>query len=141
MADEQQHHNLDTWPDVLRTLAGLIGPEATLHLADKLGGLRDTYIPKDGDRPHPWREVIGDEAWRRIVGHYGGQRVHLSRGARINLKKKEVLELSDQGMSWTQIAMKLRVTERYVRRILQSIGKANPGARKPREDPRQRNLF
>lgn len=124
------------WPAVHRVLAGLIGEELTVRLVSKRGGLGDAYIPVDVSRQHPWREIVGERAWARIVQHYAGQRVHLSKGARHSLTKVRMVELADEGLSWLQIAMRLRVTERYVRRMLTMMGRTNPGTPRHAQRPR-----
>lgn len=122
----------ETWPTVLAELADLIGEEATLALARAEGGLDRIYIPQEPKPDHPWAAVLGPELWARVVSARGGERVDLPRGEHIRLKKVEILELAEEGLSNREIARRVGTTERHVRRILGAVSRAH--------DPRQTDL-
>lgn len=122
-----------TWPNVLATLAELIGPEATLKLADEQGGLDRIPIAKSVRPDHPWVAIVGLDAYTKIVEHFGGEKINLPRGKFLHLKKLQIIELAEMGLSGRQIALRTKTTERYVRTIL-SAWKSPP-------DPRQTTLF
>lgn len=122
----------ETWPVVLAELASIIGEELTLKLARTEGGLDRIYIPREPTSDHPWVAVIGPDAWARVVAAWGGERVDLPRGAFINLKKVEILDLAAEGLPHRDIARRTHTSERYVRRILGAAGDS--------VDPRQTDL-
>jgi len=129
MADEQ-HHDLEQWPEILRRLAAIIGPELTLQLAAEHGGRTKTMIVPRERRRHPWRSVIVDDAqWARVVAELGSsvEPVHLPRGAYLTkLKKVEVMELAEAGVSVGEIVRRLGITERYARRVLAAVRSSQP---------------
>lgn len=138
MVDEL--HNQENWPPLLRSLAGLIGAELTLRLVDEHGGRTKIYIPHDPSRAHPWREVLGEEPWAKVVQAYGGEYLYLASRTRVTLKKEQIHALCEDGLTFLEIAHRLRVSERYVRHVANSIGRSNPRHVR-RDDPRQRKLF
>lgn len=115
-----------SWPDVLRRIAELVGDELALELAAREGGLDNFYIPRVADPTHPWAEIVGAEAWAKIVGEYGGERISLPRGMYRDLKKVAILELGEQGLSHREIARRVRVGERYVRRVMGMLEDGSP---------------
>lgn len=121
----------ETWPAMLDELAELIGEELTLELAQAEGGLDQTYIPREPTEGHPWARVIGAEAFAKVVKVWGGEKVALPRGSFIRLRKVEILDLAEQGLSNREIARRANVTERHVRRVLGNL---------TRPDPRQTDL-
>lgn len=124
----------ETWPDVLREIAEIVGDELTLRLADIHGGIEGVYIPKSPTTSHPWAIVLGPEPWRAICANkkLGGQRISLPRGTFIRLRKTVILELAEQRLSRRAIARRAKVSERYVRMVL--------GELPPTQDPAQASL-
>jgi hypothetical protein len=127
----------ETWPELLAELAELIGEELTLRLARSEGGLDRVYIPKRPTEGHAWARVVGEEAWTLIVGRYGGQQLALPRGSFLRLKKREILELSEQGLAPTEIARRVGAAVAYVRRVLGT----GVGRRRAAVDPQQTKMF
>lgn len=123
----------ETWPTVLAELADLIGEEATLALARAEGGLDRVYIPQEPTPDHPWAAVLGPELWARVVSARAGERIDLPRGDHIRLKKVEILDLAEEGLTNREIARRVGTTERHVRRILGAVAGSRP-------DPRQTDL-
>lgn len=123
----------ETWPTVLAQLAELVGDDEALALGEAEGGIDDLYIPEEGGTDHPWARTLSPEAWQRVVAAWGGQRISLPRGTFVRLKKVEIIDLKDEGLSNREIARRVGCGERYVRRILGSM--AAPA------DPRQTRLF
>lgn len=127
-------HDLEAWPNVLQELAELIGPEATLELARRCGGLERVYIPHEPTLEHAWAKALTPEHWAAVVRALGGQRVDLPLGTYVRLLKRDILTLAEQGIPHRQIAQRLQTTERHVRRVLQ-------GLQIRVTDPRQTSLF
>jgi hypothetical protein len=127
--------DLSMWPDQLRELAQLIGRERTLDLADACGGLDKVYIPREPSTSHMWAHVLTPDEWQKVVSAYGGERIDLPRGVFIHVRKLDIMALAEQGVSHRQIALKCRVTERHVRRVLEGLAISQV------DDQRQGKLF
>lgn len=128
----------EMWPSVLCELAELIGEELTLELARREGGLDHIYIPYTHTTEHPWAVVVGEDAWRKIVGAWGGQRIDLPRGMFLQPKKLAILELVEQGLTNRAIARQVGVSAHYVRYVRRL---ARSGEAAETSDPRQLPLF
>ena len=142
MSSSDAHDDdLSSWPGVLRDLAEIAGVEVALCVAETHGGLSATWIPRQLDKPHPWRELVqSDEQWAKIVARWGGQRISLPRGTRRDATIKiAIIERLEAGEHVVAIARELRTTERYVRRLAAMLG-ASPRLAQ-RRDPRQKTLF
>lgn len=127
--------DLSDWPNILRRLVGILGKADTLKLASVVGGVDRIYIPREPTQSHLWRRVLGDEQWRAVVAELGGEHVALPRGVFIQLRKREILELAEQGVPHREIALRVHVGQRYVRRVLHGLPIAKA------DDPRQGKLF
>lgn len=114
-------HNLEMWPASLLRLAEIVGPDLALRLGEECGGQEKVYVPKSTATQHPWRQVLGDGAWARVVAELGGERIDLARGTHVKVRKPEILALAEQGLSHRAIARRVRVGERYVRRVLEGL--------------------
>lgn len=133
-------HDLDTWPDGLRRIADVIGPELALRLAEHDGGLDKVYVPRSPRANHPWMELLGEQALAKLARALGGDRIDIPRGTHIALKKRRIIDLAASGISHRQIAREVRVGERYVRRVL-AAGDVPVVKRGKPEDPRQLKMF
>lgn len=135
--------DLTDWPENLRKLAALIGVCATRELAAECGGLDNVYIPRTASKGHPWRAVIGDEAWAKVVAEYGGQHLDLPLGTFIGVetKKTAIHALASQGHPNREIARQLHVSERYVRRVVNDVKGITPSRQRSVADPKQLPLF
>lgn len=124
------------WPDTLRAIADLIGPELALQLAEDCGGV-DIYIPRTATPGHLWARCIGIKAFEKLTQVFGGERVSLPRGRFLLLRKRQIIELAEEGgLSNQEIALRARTTERNVRRVLRAAN-----LRAHRVDSRQQKLF
>lgn len=135
MAEDAKDDSIDAWPDTLQRLAAVIGRERTLELADRCGGLDRIYIPQEVTSSHYWVAVLGPDEWAKVVAVFGGERIDLPRGVFVRLRKREILVFAEQGMAQRQIAMRCRVSERYVRQVLESAHMSAP------VDERQLKMF
>lgn len=109
---------------MLRDLAELVGPELALQLAAERGGQIRTYIPRATTTSHPWRAILGDDAWQRVVTAYGGERIDLPRGSYLELRKTQIIELAQAGVARREIARRVHVTERWVHYVLKGLDAA-----------------
>lgn len=126
----------ESWPFLMRTLADLVGVEATMQIVDRFGGLSNVRIPASTATPHPWAELLDPDAWARVVAALGGQRVDVPRGAHLQLRKAAVLDLieAEPDLSDGEVALRCGCTQRYVR----SLRRASRAAT---ADPRQLRMF
>jgi len=127
---------LASWPTVLADIARVIGRESALKLGAKFGGLDHVRIPQRPTETHLWASVLTREEWEAIVERFGGQYIDLPRGTYIALRKAEIIHLAQMGgLTHRQIALRVHVGERYVRRVLTTEDVP------AHEDPRQTKLF
>lgn len=124
MSDEHDGEvGQEDWPELLKELSVILGPKVTLRLAKECGGLDSVRIPATPDgNVHLWRRVLTAKQFELVCNEYGGQHLSLPRGVFVQLSKRRVLELHAQGLNNRQIALQVRCGERYVRRILESVG-------------------
>ena len=101
-------------PGILREVEALIGRDAALHLALRLGG-RTVYVPTP-DRlaaDHRLVAALGDSASAVFAARYAGETLYipLARGALL-------VHLVRSGLSISAAAEQLGVSDRTVRRHL-----------------------
>lgn len=107
-------------PKSVRAIADIVGESAALELARTCGGVEQTYIPLKPTEPHPWRAVLGPAAFKKVCAKFGGQRIDLARA--VEIKKPLIAELLRKGeLSACEIALKVGVTARHVRRVHRSL--------------------
>lgn len=131
--------NVETWPESLRQLAEVIGPERALELAEAVGGLDNVYVPRKPTSTHVWSRYLTPEEWARVTELLGGVHMRVPRHFLDGLRKTEILTLAEQGHSTREIALRTKVGERYVRRVIE--GMRFPKLPRVKGDPRQRALF
>lgn len=109
----------DAWPPILREVADVVGEEDALRLARACGGV-ETRVPRDHAAHHIWRSAVGAGSFAKLVHVFGGRLVSLPRGLHVASPRRraEVLELHASGRTAREIALRLGLTERHVRRLL-----------------------
>jgi hypothetical protein len=114
------------WPQGLVAIADVVGPDLTLKLVEKFGGVEKYFIPRLKNSRgyyHPRASILGDVAWQALCKKLGGQKINLPRGCYLKLKKKMIIDLAaDRTISHRTIALRAQVTETYVRIVLQGLG-------------------
>jgi len=103
-----------SWPVGLRRLAIVIGPAAAVKLAEVLGGTENIYIPKTARIDHLLTSVIGLDRLEDLCSAFGGERIEIPRGTFKDLKKAQIIDAEGSNRD---VALRLRVTQRYVRRV------------------------
>jgi hypothetical protein len=108
-------------PPLLNDFADLIGREAALKLAEKVGGTR-IYIPMKNKSTHWLSKLIGRSAAIILSRSYGGDSFEFPLGphANQNNMRPRIVTLRDLKLSPKQIARALNITERTVWRHLSS---------------------
>jgi hypothetical protein len=99
-------------PALLLEIAQVIGEDAACQLAAELGGTR-VYVAKTPTEGSLLVDAIGADAARRLAVHYGGEHLLVP-----NAKQQLVAWLNRRGCSNQEIARRLHMNERSVRRIL-----------------------
>lgn len=116
----------DTWPAILREVAEVVGEEDALRLARACGGV-EMVVPRDHAANHPWRSALGASSFAKLVHVFGGRSVSLPRGTFVaSLQRRaDVLALHATGKTARDIALRLELTERHVRRIIAAAKQAD----------------
>ena len=100
-------------PGVLDEIADIAGRDAALDLAATFGG-STLHVPAPGRvHRHALCHVLGDERARQVAERFQGEQVYIPQARRAS-----VLRLRSQGLSRREIAKRLGVSDRTVRRIL-----------------------
>ena len=104
-------------PGVLAEIEAVAGRDAALSLALAHGG-EDIYIAARGAQARDLAATVGGAAaWAAIVARLGGESV------RVPLARRALVRhLADEGLSTVQIARRLRITRRTVRRYRREGG-------------------
>lgn len=112
----------NTWPVGLRRLAEVIGPAAAVRLADEFGGAEKVYIPKKARIDHDFTAIIGLDRMEALCAEFGGELIEIPRGVFRDLKKTQIM---DADGSNREVALRLKVTQRYVRRVRSEVRSAD----------------
>jgi len=110
---------LDPDAAAVDNIARVIGAGATARLISTFGGGR-LYIAK---RPQPadaLARVIGDEAAGLLSEIFGGERIWFPNGAGHQTRRRIAL-MRRRGSSVSRIARELRLSERYVYKVLAQL--------------------
>ena len=101
-----------TWEEIVE----VVGQDAAEALGRKWGGV-SKYIPSDyrrGGLP----ELLGPEASQALAERFGGSCLMLPNTTRRPVPKKvRIIELIEAGWSTRRIAMKVKVTEDWVKMV------------------------
>ena len=77
-------------------------------------------VPVRCNRPqHPWERVLTRDEFQKLTEEFGGQRVDLPRGTMLS-RKLAIYDLADMKMTRREIARRVGVGERYVRKVLEA---------------------
>lgn len=105
----------------LEEIEQLIGKESTAKLVSVYGGTR-LYIPGRLGATHYLSGLLGGEQAQRLVEGLGGLTLEIPRGvlSEIERRNKQILADRTDGMSGRKLALKYRLTERTIRKIVNS---------------------
>jgi len=114
---------------LLGTLLSLIGRDATFNLVEKYGGQRLT-VPKVPKDDCALAGTIGLSAAQALSAEFGGETL------KVPLPKLWLLNIyRERGMSYPQLAGKMRVTEKTIGVWLKRLGLTKPsGSAKAESD-------
>ncbi|WP_170294805.1 hypothetical protein [Roseospira navarrensis] len=102
----------------LEEIAQVVGVPAALRLAQVVGGQEKCYVPHAPHEAHPWRAILGADAWGALCREYGGGHIDVPRNALARSVKARIGALKRRGLSHRAIARELGCTERWVRMTL-----------------------
>lgn len=107
-------------PESLHRLERMIGVEACLKLVERYGG-RNVYVPVLGHCSQNLRELIGTENERVLSEMYGGTLLYIPvcREYRNAKRNQKIIAARREGKSVQRIAETFKLSERWVRKILQ----------------------
>ncbi len=109
-------------PPFAQELVDLIGFDPTMSLVRAFGGI-PMRIPKrngGGASYEAISELVGHEAADKLVARYGGDRVKMPRCQRLLVVERwrRIIADYERGDTLNQIALRYRITERAVSKIL-----------------------
>ena len=115
----QRFPRLDPDAPAIENIAKLIGAGAAARLISTFGGGR-VYIAKSPGSTDAIAQVIGGEAAARLGAIFGGERVWFPNDAG-HLTRRRIILMRKRGSSVARIARVLRLSERYVYKVLAEL--------------------
>lgn len=111
-------------PPSIQELMGVISLDAVVIIVKNYGGTRAT-VPY---RPYPehtlWRQ-IGEEEFKKLCARYKGETLSIARCARAMqaVRNAGILQDARAGSSLAQLALKNKMTERGISKVLRQMEK------------------
>ncbi len=105
----------------IRELSNVIGLADAIEVVRRWGG-RDMYVPVKVESGDPLALTLGLDTARRMVAHYGGQRLQLpaERNALLDLRNAAIIAQHDGGASMESIGLQYGLTRQAVSHILRT---------------------
>ena len=120
LADWSRHRpRLNPDAPAIENIAKLIGAGATARLISNFGGVR-VYIAKNPAPTDPLVHLIGLEAAALLASIFGGERIWFPNDAGHQTRMR-ISRMRRRGSSISRIARELRVSERYVYKVLAQL--------------------
>jgi Mor transcription activator family protein len=110
---------LDPNAPLVDNVARVIGAGATARLISTFGGGR-VYIARNPGERDAVARVIGDKAASDLSAVFGGERIWFPNGAG-HLTRRRISMMRQRGSSVARIARELRLSERYVYKVLAQL--------------------
>lgn len=109
------------YPGVFQEIRQFIGDEATAKIVARYGGTI-IYIPLKLKCEHPLSQLLGEGAAKRLADEFSGLTVEVPRDLTLQLAQRNNLIQADRdaGMTQSQLALKYRLTQRTIRKIINS---------------------
>lgn len=110
----------ESYQGFFQEMQRLLGEAATAKLVEKYGGGSRVYIPLKVEHNHPLAELLGLEAAQFLGDEYGGLSIEIPRNVALQREQRNRLIFADwqAGMNKAEIALKHKLTTRYIRKIL-----------------------
>ena len=116
---QRSRRRLDPDLPLVDNIARIIGAGPTARLISNFGGGR-VYIARRPGPADAVARVIGDDAANLLGTIFGGERVWFRNDVG-HLTRKKIALLRHRGMSVARIARELRLTDRYVYKVLAEL--------------------
>lgn len=130
--------NADEVPESLRHVLDGLGIEVVRVIMERWGGLV-WQVPASPPPDHELWRLFDEETVRRFCAYCGGEVLSVPTATR-ERRRRMVLDLLADGMSTTEVARHLGMTERAVRRIRNGAPQRIARLGRP-ADPRQLPMF
>jgi Mor family transcriptional regulator len=106
---------------ILKELSDKIGLADTIEIVRRWGG-RELYVHAKVESGDPLALTLGLESARRLVAHYGGQRLQLpaERNALLELRNASIIAEHKGGLSHENIGLRYGLTRQAVSHILRT---------------------
>lgn len=104
---------------VVKEMADAIGIGDTIEIVRRWGG-RQLAVPVKVAVGDPLQLVLGLDAARRLVQHFGGQRLQLpaEKNALLDLRNEAILRDVERGDSQETVALRYGLTRQGVKKVL-----------------------
>lgn len=112
-------------PASLVEVAQVLGLRVALGLMREFGG-REMRFPKSPGPHHPIIKALGEEDGRALCHYLADQTLYVPHG-RAASNRRQVVALEDAGLTRGQIARRLQLSARHVRRLSRSAGDDRQG--------------
>lgn len=108
---------------MLDDLAAVIGFSATLRLVGWFGDRGNLYIPMEAEEGQLLIRLIGMSCAKRLTQEYGGLHLNVPRlrAYENDLVKRAVCIMLEHGMSTSEVAIQMRMSERRVQQIMREL--------------------
>ncbi|MDO9191081.1 MAG: Mor transcription activator family protein [Sulfurimicrobium sp.] len=118
----------ENYTGIFRDVVLCIGEECAEKLIAKYGGTR-LYIPATLGTGHDLCLLLGGDAAQRLIDGFKGEVLEIPRGWLTHIQQRNALMMNDResGMPQRALAIKYRLTERTVRKIVSGINAAHQG--------------
>lgn len=114
---------MDLQNSTLDDIAAVIGFSATLRLSAWLGDLNYLYVPAEVSEEHFLAKLIGISAAKALSKEWGGESLAIpfAKPFEVDVKRRMVCRMLEQGFNTREIAKFLQVSERRVQQIQREL--------------------
>lgn len=117
---DEDFHEYPELPISVRDIAETLGIEVVIKLVQHFGGTR-FMVPKKL-KPHHQINVLGEEKAQAFCDYLGGEQIEIPRRLKKNpVTARQITDLEKQGLTRVQIARKLGVSLRHIRRTSNAV--------------------
>lgn len=124
----------DNLPTEIRTIAGLIGPEATLRLVERFGGQTIAFVRgarlDTRERRAELDALVGVAQMELLIAHFGNTDVYIARCADAvrAVRDQEIVAAYDSGKTVAELVRKHNLSDRRIKQILKDTDNSRPAS-------------
>lgn len=122
MIDELE--KVDALPTSLQDIAETLGVRVALKLIENFGGTEQKFPKKPGD-DHPVLVALGKQDGVALCNYLSGGTLYIPHARKRANLQQQILALRAQGKNAPEIARALGISQRWVRRMLNSTDQTN----------------